>query len=595
MSSEISLDPDASTALAAGADACPHCGRATDQAWVVCAWCGKRLAASAELPPGVSLLEGRFVVRRVLGRGGFGITYAADDMRLQRLVAVKELFPDPVTRQGRVVLAPPHAREAFRAAKARFLREATVLARFSHPGIVRVFEVFEEHGTAYLVMELVDGRTLAEVLERRGSPFGEAEALDVAARVARALTEVHEAGVLHRDLNPSNVMVTGPGRLVVIDFGLAHSFAADRTGAMTRVVTPGYAPPEQYLGEARFGPPTDVYGLAATLYRLLTGRAPVSALDRQSGAVLPAPYRLNPSVSRLVSAGILDGLELQAAHRPATMAAFVARLGVEDDAALPARSLVVDVPPSSVTARPVDPPRARASARARRADRDATIATRSATRVQPDARPVWAPVRPESPSLGDDLPVVVPAATGWRLGVPALAATAALGSAAPVLVPLVLALLVLPALATAGDALTFVRVRREGDRLRLLHRAALPPFVPMRFIRNVGAVVYTAVPALLLTGLVVATVLVLDAAHVARSTQELLLRPAGAAVALLLAVPVVRNVARFRVGVVAAEVGRRGFDRAGGFTRFGLGLWLVALVLVVAGFAFHPELWPLGR
>lgn len=592
MSFEISLDSDASTALAAGADACPHCGRATDQAWVVCAWCGKRLAASAELPAGVSLLDGRFVVRRVLGRGGFGITYGADDMRLQRQVAVKELFPDPVTRQGRVVLAPPHAREAFRAAKARFLREATVLARFSHPGIVRVFEVFEEHGTAYLVMELVDGRTLAEVLERRGSPFGEAEALDVAARVARALTEVHSAGVLHRDLNPSNVMVTGPGRLVVIDFGLAHSFAADRTGAMTRVVTPGYAPPEQYLGEARFGPPTDVYGLAATLYRLLTGRAPVSALDRQSGAALPPPYRLNPSLSRLVSDGILDGLELQAAHRPGTMAAFVARLGVGGDAALPARSLVVDVPPSAmVTRRPVAP----APPRPARPDRDATIATRSATRVQPDARPVWAPIRPDAPSLGDDLPVVVPAATGWRLSLPTLAATAALGSAAPVLVPLLLALVVLPALATAGDALTFVRVRREGDRLRLLHRAALPPFVPMRFIRNVGAVLYTAVPALLLGGVLIATVLVLDAAHVAHSTQEALLRPAGAAITLLLAVPVVRNVARFRVGVIAAEVGRRGFDRTGGFTRFGLGLWLAAAVLVVAGLAFHPELWPLGR
>jgi len=310
------------------ADPCPRCSQEVGEAWLVCAWCGEQIAAPAELEVGSRLGDGRYQVLGVLGRGGFGITYEAGDRRLQRRVAIKELFPESAIRHGSRVLTPPHGRAAFRNARDRFLREARVLARFTHPGIVRVYEVFEEHGTAYLVMELLDGQTLIDILRHRGHPFNEAEVLDVAGRVAAALRPVHVAGVLHRDINPSNVVLTSHGRIVVIDFGLARNFDQSQTEGMTRVVTPGYAPLEQYRGEGRFGPPTDVYGLAATCYRLATGRVPVSAVARDTGAELPSVHDLNPAIPKAVSDALGDGLELDPGHRPQDLDALLARLGV---------------------------------------------------------------------------------------------------------------------------------------------------------------------------------------------------------------------------------------------------------------------------
>ncbi len=309
-------------------DPCPHCGQPVGDAWLVCAWCGTQIAAPAELPVGATLADDRYRVIGIIGRGGFGITYEVGDARLKRRVAVKELFPESAVRHGSMVLTPPQARASFRSARERFLREARVLARFTHPGIVRVYEVFEEHGTAYLVMERLTGRTLVDVLRARNEPFAEVEVLDVAARVSAALRPVHAAGVLHRDVNPSNVMLTEHGRIVVIDFGLARDFDQDQTMGMTRMVTPGYAPLEQYRGEGRFGPTTDIYGLAATCYRLATGRVPVAAVERDAGGDLPSPRRVNPAISKQVSDAILDGLELEPAHRPQDLDSFLARLGV---------------------------------------------------------------------------------------------------------------------------------------------------------------------------------------------------------------------------------------------------------------------------
>lgn len=310
------------------AERCSRCGQPVGVVDSACPACGRALVSLPELPVGSSLGDGRYAIDAVIGRGGFGITYQAIDRRLHRRVAIKELFPEQASRDGSQVLVSADAREAFRAARDRFLREARVLARFTHPGIVRVYEVFEEHGTAYLVMELLGGCTLVDVMRARGAAFTEDEVLDVAGRVAAALRPVHAAGVLHRDLNPSNVMLTEHGRIVLIDFGLARDFDPAQTMGMTRVVTPGYAPMEQYHGEGRFGPATDVYGLAATLYRLATGRVPVPAIARDAGEALPAPHRLNPAISKRVSDAILDGVELDPSHRPQDLDSFLARLGV---------------------------------------------------------------------------------------------------------------------------------------------------------------------------------------------------------------------------------------------------------------------------
>src|SRR5205814_9137955 len=131
----------------------------------------------------------------------------------------------------------------------------------------------------------------------RGGPLPEPQVLDIAARCGEGLSVLHQAGVLHRDINPTNVVLTPDGRVVLIDFGLAREFAMDATTPMTRIVTPGYAAPEQYEHEGHLGPPTDVFGLAATLYCALTGRAPVATSGRRRGAAFVAPSPLTPSVS----------------------------------------------------------------------------------------------------------------------------------------------------------------------------------------------------------------------------------------------------------------------------------------------------------
>lgn len=287
--------------------------------------------ADDALAPGAVLDGGRYRLGPLLGRGGFGITYEAEDLRLQRPVAIKELFPDRARRDGASVVVPGAAAEGFAQARQRFLREAATLARFAHPAIVRIFAVFEEHGTAYLVLERLDGQTLADELAGRRGPFAEAEALDVAVQVAAALSIVHRAGVLHRDVSPSNLVRTTDGRVVLIDFGLARPFADDHTTAMTRIVTPGYAPPEQHEGVARFSTRADVYALGATLHRLLSGRVPPAAEARERGVAPEALWRVNPTVSRRVSDAVGAALALEPGDRPATVGGLLDRLGVPTD------------------------------------------------------------------------------------------------------------------------------------------------------------------------------------------------------------------------------------------------------------------------
>jgi hypothetical protein len=178
--------------------------------------------------------------------------------------------------------------------------------------------------------------------------------------------------------------------------------------------------------------------------------------------------------------------------------------------------------------------------------------------------------------------------------VPVLAALAALGSAIPVLIVPVLVLGVLPALSTAGDTLMFVQLRRQGTRLRWVHRVALPAFVASRYVRNLVAGLYTAIPAVVVASATVGLTLFLDGVGVGRPGQELVLRPGGLAVALLLAIPVLRDRRQFRAAVTADLVVDKLLDDEGRLEPAGRLLWLVTALVVAIGFGFRPEVWPLA-
>jgi serine/threonine protein kinase len=268
------------------------------------------------LPANTALKSGDYRLERVLGRGGFGITYLALDTRLKRQVAIKEFFPEGCTRTQSFVYSPNT--QDFLESKQRFLEEARVLARFVHAGIVRVFDVFEDNNTAYLVMEALQGKTLGKALESGAILPKDVQTL--AKELCATLEVVHTTGWLHRDIKPDNVFITQDDRVVLIDFGSARMFQSRRTMRHTRLVTPGYAAPEQFASSAQFGAFTDIYGLAATLYHALTGNAPPSATDRFVGTRVPS---LGADVPIGLKQAVEQGLALKVTERPQSARDFL--------------------------------------------------------------------------------------------------------------------------------------------------------------------------------------------------------------------------------------------------------------------------------
>ncbi len=333
---------------------CVICSAENPSAVAICAVCGAALGGgcdptggfSSALPPGTTLHGGLYSVGKVLGQGGFGITYLGGDLRARRAVAIKEFFPQGATRRGTSVHPIGALGTAdYEASREKFLDEAQILARFDHPSIVDVFGTFAENNTAYMVMELLRGKSLMQVLEERG-PLPEDEALNDIIRVGQALDVVHTANLLHRDLKPDNLMRTVDGEVVLIDFGTARTFAADKTGRMTTMLTPGYAPLEQYGQQVRFGPFTDVYALGATLYHLLTSQMPAAATDRATGVILKSPRQLNPEISERADKAIMWALEMRVGDRPQTARAWVDALRA---AHRPVVAPVPDPPPAPRT------------------------------------------------------------------------------------------------------------------------------------------------------------------------------------------------------------------------------------------------------
>ncbi|TVR62681.1 MAG: serine/threonine protein kinase, partial [Candidatus Competibacteraceae bacterium] len=289
---------------------CPVCASENPEVAVACGVCGHRfIAPDPALPAGATLDGGRYTIERVLGRGGFGITYRARSRH--RPVAIKEFFPVDRDLCGRAPgscnLRPGREWEHFELQLRRFLDEANRLHELHHEHIVPLRDHFEENGTAYLVLDLIDGDSLAERVGRARYRPDEARAL--LEPLIGALEYLHGKSLAHLDVKPHNILVKSDGAPVLIDFGLARDYLSAKTRSIMLDASDGYAAIEQYSADLPRGPWTDVYALGATLYFMLAGEIPPNAPALLDGRQL------------VFSAGFDAGLRetIEAAMRPRAM------------------------------------------------------------------------------------------------------------------------------------------------------------------------------------------------------------------------------------------------------------------------------------
>jgi serine/threonine protein kinase len=330
---------------------CPVCGATNGKTAPHCQACGEVLGAVVKpeaplkvreeaLPTNTLLRDGRYTVLHTVGRGGFAITYRAFDAKHKLYVAIKELFPyDRAIRAGLEVVPNVSERSSFAADMTRFEREAELLKRIKHPACVAAFDAWQENKTVYMAMEFLEGETLEARLARRGTIF-ESEALRLLDILLEALVEVHAQGVLHRDLKPANIVLL-EDYPEIVDFGSARG--ADQ-GVSERILTPAYAPLEQYGQHVTEHPSTDLYALSATFYEAVTGRPPETALHRAQGQGLTPVRQRNPLISAVFAEAIERGLEMQIRDRHDSandMRAALGLLRVKSSVTAPPNPMVI--------------------------------------------------------------------------------------------------------------------------------------------------------------------------------------------------------------------------------------------------------------
>lgn len=289
-----------------------------------------------------TLQGGKYRIIEKLGQGGFGITYLAENTLLEGKVAIKEFFFKEYCERddstSRVTIPTSGNREIVERFKQKFIKEAKTIFRLNHPNIVRILDVFEENGTAYYVMDYIEGESLGDMVKRRGA-IPEAEALDYVKDAASALEYIHSKNINHLDIKPSNLVLRhDDGKVLVIDFGVAKQYDAVTSEGTTTTpvgISHGYSPAEQYRknGVQAFSPQSDVYALAATLFKLLTGNTPPEAIEIQDEG-LPVAELQAKHISRPVISAIAMAMKGRS-ERTQSVAEFISNLSGDDTVVIP--------------------------------------------------------------------------------------------------------------------------------------------------------------------------------------------------------------------------------------------------------------------
>ena len=366
--------------LAAEQKFCPECGRPY----------GSVNTESFALKPG-TILDGKYLVGEMLGQGGFGITYIGFDLLLEQKVAIKEYFPmstGMVSRENRSMVVWSTAmmgKTGTQKGFDSFLKEARKMAKLGGiPGVVGVKSVFIQNETAYIVMDFIEGETLLKKLQREGPmPFD--TCLSLLTPIIQALAEVHEHGIIHRDISPDNIMVRPDGRLILLDLGAAKDLDIQgRDGnvqSSQMVAKQGFSPIEQYQRNASIGPWTDVYAMAATIYYCCTGILPPTAVDR----IVDDTLTCQPLLTQAQFDVLAYCMSIRAENRPKNMTALL-QMAVRPQGGQAEPPRAVPTPPQPVETVKA-PPRPAAVQAAPAAPRPAPAAVKPAAKAPTTSQP----------------------------------------------------------------------------------------------------------------------------------------------------------------------------------------------------------------
>lgn len=304
-------------------DRCPNCMQALQNGEDTCPYCGFDVNGYEErgncLKP-FTVLENKYMLGRVLGVGGFGITYIGWDLNLQTYIAIKEYFPESLAgrdvNENQTVVPNETSREVYDKGLRRYVEEAQNISKFYQlQGIVSVKDFFYANGTAYIVMEYINGVNLKDYLKNYGGKLDEATVLALMKPVFESLYQIHNAGLVHRDISPDNIMVDKDGKIKLIDFGSARGQSAETDKTYTVILKHGYAPSEQYYAKGNQGPWTDIYSLCATMYKMLTGVIPPNSVERMEQDMYQSPTQMGIQVSQRTEYVLSRGLAVKAGDR----------------------------------------------------------------------------------------------------------------------------------------------------------------------------------------------------------------------------------------------------------------------------------------